>query len=377
METEQQDKQHAASSKRLDELRREGTVLRSRDLMSGLVFIVAIFQVIYLSSNFKARLQENFLFSFNSIKQVVNNHMALSDVIKQVVVGNFMLLLPIFCIMFIAVMMSPFLFGGWNFTLEVLGFKLKKLNPINNLKNTFSLSRILTDMVKSMVKATFLIIVLISFFLAQKKNIVSLVNLPVKASIHVSYSIIISFVMYLTGSIVVLVFFDVLQHYFQFQKKSKMSTQELKEEHKSSEVSSEVKRKIRSAQLALLKQRLSLSVPQATVIITNPTHYAIALRYDERKDRAPKMLAKGKDIMAQQIRYLGISNTIPIYEAPALARAIFHTTKLNHEIHPALYMPVAIVLSYIQQLKSYQSGQGQAPKYVNELEIPEEFIFHE
>jgi len=195
------------------------------------------------------------------------------------------------------------------------------------------------------------------------------------ASINVGYSIIKSFIILLCITLIALMAFDVFYQYVQFQNQSKMTGQELKDEYKDTEGSVDVKRKIRSAQFALLRQRLAVSVPQANVVITNPTHYAIALKYDAKKDRAPKVVAKGKGPLAQQIRFLAIANAIPIYEAPPLARAIYHTSKVNTEIHPELYMSVAIVLSYVHQLKNYQMGAGKQPDFVEDLEIPKEFIY--
>jgi flagellar biosynthetic protein FlhB len=129
------------------------------------------------------------------------------------------------------------------------------------------------------------------------------------------------------------------------------------------------------AQRELLRRSVQLAVPQSTVIITNPTHYAIALRYNENKDKAPKIMAKGIDHMAAEIRLLAIKNAIPIYEAPQLARAIYYTGKVGAFIHQDLYMAVAIVLSYVVQLKNYQCGLGQKPNVTSDLQIPKSFHF--
>lgn len=377
METESQDKQHQASAKRLSEMRKKGSVPRSRDLTSSLVLIMAVMILVNMSSTFKGRLIENFSLSFGSINDVVSNNVELSYVIKKMAMDNFILLLPLFILLFAVVLASPFLFGGWNFTLEVLGFKFEKLNPLTNLQRIFSPTKALIEIFKSVLKAAFIISVLASFFYYKKAEIFSLINYPASVAIHGSYSLVSGFAIILCCSLIILALADVIYHYFQFQKDSKMSTQELRDEGKDAEGNVEVKRKIRSKQMALIKQRLSVLVPQATVIITNPTHYSVALRYDERKDTAPKVLAKGKDFSAQQIRQIAVANAIPIYEAPALARAIFHTTKIGFEIHPALYMAVALVLSYVHQLKNFQSGRGQQPKFVSDFEIPKEFIYHE
>ncbi len=156
-----------------------------------------------------------------------------------------------------------------------------------------------------------------------------------------------------------------------------MTDQEVRDEGKESEGNPEVKRKIRSTQLQRLRQRLQQAVPKSTVVITNPTHYAVALAYDSQRDNAPRIMARGCDLIAHEIRMLAVANAIPIYEAPVLARAIYHSGKVGREIHPGLYMAVAIVLSYVHQLKSFQVGVGAAPVPVYEFDIPTELIFKE
>ena len=122
---------------------------------------------------------------------------------------------------------------------------------------------------------------------------------------------------------------------------------------------------------------LTSVIPKATVIVTNPTHYAVALSYAEGKDKAPKVLAKGKDHVAQQIRSLAAQHGIPIYPAPPLARALFHVGKIGSDIQPDLYMAVAVVLSYVQQLKNYQQGNAAMPRVADDLAIPANLIFED
>lgn len=377
MENEATDKKHEASGKRIAELKKRGTVMRSRDLSSGLIFIVSILVVWIMAIQFKLRLEENFILAFGGIKQVINDQDYFSKLIYKIVLSNFEMMLPFFCILLIAVFLSPFLFGGWNFTLEVIQFKFDKLNLIENIKKLFSPGRAGVEIVKSMFKTFFLVGVLIAFVLSNKNQIVKLLFCSPKVAILSSYAILQKFVLLLVFSIIVIILFDVIYHFFHFQSQTKMTTQEVKDEYKDAEGSVEVKRKIRSTQLAMLRQRIAQAVPKATVVVVNPTHYAVALRYDEKKDRAPKMIAKGMGMVAQQIRHLAISNGIPIYEAPPLARAIYFTTKIGAEVHPDLYMAVAIVLSYVHQLKNYQIGIGQLPKRVDDLQIPDSFVYEE
>lgn len=370
------EKQHQASSKRLTELRNRGQTLRSRDLTSGMVVMVAILSLIYLGENFKIIFEDNFIIAFNEIKHVMLDNDYPSTTLKKLAKDNLLVLIPFFSILLLSAFLSPFVFGGWNFTLDVIKFNTTKLSPTNNLSNIFS-KRIFVELGKSLLKFILIISTLLIFAGSKLANIKLLLTLPLTTAITASYDMTVDYIYVLCFAIIIIGSLDALYHYFDYQSRHKMTTQELKDEHKEAEGSVDVKRKIRSKQIALLKQRLHQTVPKATVIITNPTHYAIALRYDERKDKAPKVVAKGKDLIAGQIRHLAIANGIPIYQAPVLARAIFHTSQIGSEIHPGLYMAVAIVLSYVHQLKNYQMGYGQIPNHVSDLNVPEELVYDE
>lgn len=371
-----EDKQHQATGKRITELRKQGQVLRSRDFTSGLIFLIAVVMLIYMSSQFKKQIEQNFVSSFSQFREIMRDPDFLMHFLTKIILDNILLLLPIFCCLFLATMLSPFIFGGWNFTLESIQFKASKLNPINHLKKMFSV-QIFMEVGRSFLKVIVIFISLGVFISDKKHEILELVNLPIKSAIYTSFHITEKFIFVISIALILLIAFDIYYHHREYTNRIKMTTQELKDEHKESEGNPESKRRMKSAQFSILKQRLSVSVPQANVIVTNPTHYAIALRYDPRKDRAPKVVAKGKGHIAQQIRTIAISHAIPTYEAPLLARAIYHTANIGSEVHEELYMAVAIVLSYVQQLKNYQHGIGQAPNYVSDLKIPEEFIYHE
>lgn len=376
MSDESLDKQHQATGKKLADLRRKGKTMRSKDLTSGLVFASTIIMLIFMAHSFKLQLESNFYDFFNLIKDVLRNDEFPSPYLKKIIINNFVLLLPIFFMAILAAFSSPFLFGGWNFSSESIGFKWESLNPINNLKNMFSKKMIL-NVVKSSLKVTVIIGVLIVFTYNNRFNIIELTNLPMQSAFYGAYYIIANFIVVCSASLIFIILYDVVASYFEYQQKVKMTTQELKDEMKETEGNAQVKRKIRSAQFAVLRQRLGSTVPTASVIITNPTHYAVAVKYNPEQDHAPKIVAKGKGLIAQHIRKIAITNGIPLYEAPLLARAVYNTTKIGSEIQPELYMSVALVLSYVHQLKNYQQGQGQMPQFVSDLPIPNEFIYHE
>jgi flagellar biosynthesis protein FlhB len=376
MSDELLERQHQATSKRTEDFRKKGQTMRSRDLTSALVFVIGIIVLLFLTNQVSMQIQANFVSSFLKIKEILNQEQLPFDFIKGMIMSNFLLLMPLFLISVLTALLSPFIFGGWNFSLQSIQFKIEKLNPITNLKNILS-KRMFINVAKSFMKVTIIIGVLCIYGYLNKLEIIKLINLPMHKSFYQTYAIISEFIFIISMSLVFIVLFDVISNYFEYQNKIKMTTQELKDELKDTEGNADVKRKLKSAQFALLHQRLSVTVPKADVVITNPSHYAIALKYDANKDKAPKVIAKGKDYIAQQIRRISVSHGITIYEAPLLARALYKTSKLGAEVRPELYMAVAIVLSYVHQLRNFQQGVGEQPQIVSDLQIPEAFIYHE
>ena len=370
------EKQHLPSAKRIDDFRKQGQTMRSRDLASGMVFLAGISAIIMMSVQLKDHLKHNFIWIFTHINELIMQSDFPGQFLSKLAVYNFTVLLPIFFVVLAAALFSPFIFGGWNFSLQALQFKLDKLNPVNYFKRMFSVN-IFFEVMRSLLKVVFIMTVLIYFALEKKAQIGGLINVSPKIGIGTVFHIAEEFIAVISCTLVFIIIFDILYHYYDFMKKVKMTTQEVKDESKNTEGSPEIKRKIRSRQFAMMRQRLSVMVPQATVVVTNPTHYAIALRYDDAKDKAPKILAKGKDHIAAQIRQLAVANGIPIYEAPPLARAIYHTGAIGGEIHPGLYMSVAIILSYVNQLRHYQRGLGKLPQPVTDLKIPDDLIYTE
>jgi len=372
-----QEKQHEATPKKLQDLRRKGVVLRSKDLTAGTVLVAAVLTIFLVAGKFFGSLETNFTDAFTQFNHQHDDKFYYIAFTKSVILNNFAMLLPLLGMCFLAAAFSPFLLGGWNFTWDAIRFKFEKMNPFNNIIKMLSPKRAAGEIIRSILKFLVLFLVLCIFIFYKKTFLQHLMDLNIRHAVFTAMFLLKQFVCIQLGALIVLIAGDVMHHRSEFMEQSMMTTQEIKEEYKESEGSGELKGKIRSRQIALSKQRLKLDVPRATVIITNPTHYAIALRYDEKVDSAPKIVAMGKDLMAQQIRFLGTSNGVPIYEAPVLARAIYHTSKVGYEIHPELYMAVAIVLSYVNQLKRYQMGAAQLPLMRSDLDIPAEYIFDE
>ncbi len=368
------EKEQKPSAKRLEKLKKEGTFLRAKEFSSGVSLIAGMLLLMMLSPYFMNVMTHNFVSVFSNLGSIAHNEEASYLLYKQLALDNFLLVLPVGGILCLVVFAATFLLGGFGFSMNLLKFKPERLSPGKNLKRMVSPAHVV-DVIKSIAKFIVFLGVLFVFIYNKQDALFNLSAVHRVDSMQDAMQFIRSFLMYMMIPILLLALIDMTYNYFAYQKKIKMSLQELKDESKESDGSPEMKRKIRMAQRELARRSVQLAVPQSTVIITNPTHYAIALRYDENKDKAPKIMAKGIDHMAAEIRLLAIKNAIPIYEAPQLARAIYYTGKVGAFIHQDLYMAVAIVLSYVVQLKNYQRGLGQKPNVASDLQIPKSFHF--
>lgn len=368
------EKEHKPSAKRLEKLKKEGTFLRAKEFSSGVSLLAGMLLLMMLSPYFMDVMTNNFVSAFSNLGSIAHDEAASYALYKQLALDNFLLVLPVGGILCIVIFAATFLLGGFGFSVNLLKFKTERLSPGKNLKRMISPAHIV-DVIKSIAKFIVFLGVLFVFIYENQDALFKLSAVHRVDSMQDAIRFIRSFLFYMMAPILLLALIDMTYNFFAFQKKIKMSLQELKDESKESDGSPEMKRKIRMAQREILRRSVQLAVPQSTVIITNPTHYAIALRYNENKDKAPKIMAKGIDHMAAEIRLLAIKNAIPIYEAPQLARAIYYTGKVGAFIHQDLYMAVAIVLSYVVQLKNYQRGLGQKPNVTSDLQIPKSFHF--
>lgn len=374
MSEEGQEKQFQPSKKRLEELKKKGNFLRSKDMNGGMVIIVAILVLLAMITVFYQAISTSFILSFGQFDTLDRLEQAPVFLYRKLALNVFYMILPYAVILFLTPFVFAFLFGGFGLSMSLVKFKAERVSPLKNLKKVFSFNN-LVEIFKSVLKFLLLASLLMVFIFGRSDTLLALTGVNDTNLIFSGLDLIKVYLLLIIFGIGLIIIVDMLYSYFSFQTKIKMSHQEVKDEHKETDGSPETKRRIRAAQLALSQQRIQQDVPGATVIITNPTHYAVALKYDEAKDKAPKILAMGVDNVAAQIRLVAIKNAIPIYQAPELARAIYHTGKVGTYIHQDLYMAVAIVLSYIVQLKNYQVGLGGMPAYVTDLKIPEELRF--
>lgn len=374
MSEEGQEKQYKPSPKRLEDLHKKGQFLRSKEMTGGVVVIGSAVLILSLSDKIIAVLSQNFIDAFAAIAKVLHEPEVLPDLYSNLAWSNFLLILPVLLVLLVLVLAATFMFGGLSYSWSLLHFKGERLSPFKNLKRIFSANNAM-ELFKAALKFSVLLLILAYFIYMQQERLMAMVGFHDEDNIVEGFDLLKRYLILLMAGVLVIVLTDMIYTFISYQKKTMMTLQEVKDEHKEMDGNPETKQKIRRAQFALSRQRMRQDVPMASVVITNPTHYAVALRYTDGVDKAPTIVAKGKDNIAKEIRALAVKHMIPIYEAPPLARAVYFTGKVGESIHPDLYMAVAIVLSYIYQLKHYQMGLGQMPEKAHDLKIPDELDF--
>ncbi|MDX1677857.1 flagellar biosynthesis protein FlhB [Arsukibacterium sp.] len=282
-------------------------------------------------------------------------------------------LAAIFTFILVAAFVGNCLLGGFNFSWQAAGPKLSKMSPIQGFKRMFGLQA-LVELGKSFLKVA--VVVTVAYLLLKVffMDIMSLSLMSDPNNIESALYILAWLFLGLCSSVSVIAMVDAPYQKWNHIKQLKMSLQEIKDEYKNSEGSPEIKARIRRTQMQMSMKRMMQEVPTADVIVTNPTHFAVALKYDQGKFRAPVVVAKGVDEVAMHIRKIANEHKVPVIESPPLARSIFYTTELDHPIPEQLFAAVAQVLAYVYQLKMYKKGKGSRPKSLaRELPIPADF----
>lgn len=282
---------------------------------------------------------------------------------------GFRAIAPVLAAAFLAALIAPLLLNGWLFTLKPLEPKFSRLNPLSGMGRMFSLHG-LVELAKALAKVLVVGGVAALVIWSSLDAVVSLSQeSTLSASLHASR--LVGWTLLLTiGGMALIAAVDVPYQLWNHAKKLRMSPAELKRESRESEGDPQIKARIRNLQREAARKRMMTEVPKADVIITNPTHYAVALSYRESSMRAPRVVAKGQDLTAQRIRELAGEHRVPIVEAPPLARALYRHAELGDEVPETLYTAVAEVLAYVFQLRRFQVEGGRVPQLPGDIVVP-------
>lgn len=372
-ENDGQEKTEAPTGKRISEARKKGQVPRSREMGTFSVLISGVLGLWAFNPLFKSAFKDIFELGFSVKREALFDPKfmvyAFLEAIKIMalpitIFGLFVIIIAI---------IGNLLIGGYNFSISMIGFKFNKLSPLNGLKRMFGIQSVI-ELIKSLLKVSFIggcAYLLISV------NMDSIINLPsvqFPSSIKDALYIILKIAICIVCSIIPIAALDAWFQKWHTMEQLKMTKQEVKDEYKETEGKPEVKGRIRRLQMEAASRRMMQDVPKADVVVTNPTHYSVALKYDQsREHSAPQVVAKGVDEVAFKIREVAKSNNVTIIESPALARAIYYSTELGREIPEGLFAAVAQVLAYVFQLKMYKARRAMAPKpLAKDLPIPDE-----
>lgn len=370
---EGQEKTEEPTPKRLSEAREKGQIARSKELNTMSILLVAGTGLMFLGENMIQGLVElcEKAFQFDRL------HAYDSSLLFNYLINNFteglFILMPLFGLLIFIALLSPMALGGWSFSTSAMAFKASKMDPVKGLGRIFGWKGVI-ELFKALGKFLIVGSVAVLILWLNIDNFLSLTYESFNSAFaHVGDILSWSFIS-IAAALIIIAAIDVPFQLWDNKRQLKMSRQEIKDEYKQTEGSPEVKGKIRNLQLEAAKQRMMEEVPQADVVVTNPTHYAVALRYDQDNMQAPSVIAKGRGLIAANIREIAAEHNIAQLSSPPLARALYHSTELGQEIPAGLYMAVAQVLAYVYQLKSYTNGDGVAPSEIlpEDLSIPDD-----
>ncbi|AXR05754.1 flagellar biosynthesis protein FlhB [Salinimonas sediminis] len=372
MADDAQEKTEDPTSKKLDEARKKGQIARSRELSTALVLIVSGLMFMLIGGMIAKAVfgVTQRMFSLSRDETYDPSHMFVAGGEALMTVAG-----PVLIYMIIAMVAGIYgsvALGGYNFSWESAAPKANKINPINGFKRMFGMNA-LVELLKAFAKFGVIGGLAIGALLYYKNEALHLDMELYPLNIFHAMDMLEWAFLLLTLGMIPIAAIDVPYQIYKHNKEMKMSKQEIKDEHKNAEGDPQVKGRIRRLQYQAAANRMMQEVPEADVIVTNPTHYSVALKYEENGNRAPVVVAKGVDELAMHIRKIATAHDVPLVASPMLTRAIYYSTEVDHEIPHKLFMAVAQILAYVFQLRAYKAGKGKKPKPVKkDLPIPPE-----
>lgn len=371
-----QERTERATPKRQQESREKGQAPQSRELGTALVLIAGAVGLLSLGDGLLAGLSEIMRSGLRLERGLLLRESAMVEVFGQTALGALSLLAPFFLLMAVAAVAAPLALHGWIFSSQAFTFQWKRLDPVSGVGRIFSRQGLI-ELVKALAK--FAVIAAIAGVLIWQTfpRVAGTGMEPLAQGLgHASRLLGWSFLA-LSATMILIAAVDVPFQLWEHANKLKMTRQEVRDELKETEGRPEVRGRIRRLQQEMAQRRMMTEVPKADVIVTNPTHFAVALKYDPAKMRAPVVVAKGADLVAAQILRLGREFRVPRLAAPPLARALYYSTRIGQEVPAGLYHAVAKVLAYVFQLRAHRPGERfPVPPPADEMPIPPELRRH-
>jgi len=374
-ESDAQDRTLPASPRKLAKAREEGQVARSRDFGHFVVVGVGIALVSALGPSLAAALQQTLVRGLRFDLASVQNTGFMGTRLTEMAVQLLWVVLPLGGVMMAVAVANVVAIGGWNWTLKPLQPQFSKFNPIAGLGRIGSKSQ-LVDTLKASVLAIIVGSIGALYLRSHVEALGGVLAMPLPAGISLLAQTLLGGMLMLLLALAVFAAIDVPLQKHQHAERLRMSHQEQKQERRESEGNGEIKAKVRQLMREASRRRMMAAVPTADLVVMNPTHYAVALKYEDGSMTAPRVVAKGADLIAMAIRDLAAESKVPVLQAPVLARALYAHAELDREIPAALFAAVAQVLAYVYQLRAALAGTMPMPAEMPELQVPPELDPH-
>ncbi|MFT6050648.1 MAG: flagellar biosynthetic protein FlhB [Halioglobus sp.] len=365
-----QERTEQPTEKRKEDSRKKGQVPRSKELNTMLSLVIGALALLMLGDTIAIEFTSLFESAFIFERELAYDKELLAVRLIGLITSSVLILTPFFAVMVVGAFAGPLLMGGFSFSVSAMAFKLEKLSPAKGIKRVFS-AKGLAELLKTLFKFFALSGITIFMFNVLLDEILALASwAPEKAFID-SVTLLQWGLLVISSTMVLIVVFDVPFELWSHNKQLKMTLQEVKDEMKETDGRPEVKARIRALQREASQRRMMQAVPSADVVITNPTHFAVALKYDNNAGSAPVVLAKGRGLIALNIRSVATDNNVAIFSAPPLARALYSSAEIGEEIPQNLYLAVAKVLAYIYQISN--AGEALSSSPPQDIPIPDEY----
>lgn len=363
------DKTEDPTEKRKKDSREKGEIARSKELNTLAIMLAGSIGLIIFGGALAQDMMEIMRYNFSISREALLNPDSMGAFLLHSGKIALIALQPVLITLLIAALIGPIALGGWLFAAGSLAPKFSRMNPAAGLKRMFS-AKALVELLKALAKFFIILIVALMVLQADIDDLQRIAHEPLESAVIHSLQVVAWSALWMACWLILIAAVDVPVQLWESHKKLLMTKQEVRDEHKDQEGRPEVKQRIRQTQRDMSQRRMMSAIPDADVIITNPTHFAVALKYDPEKGAAPMLLAKGSDFLALKIREIGAKHDILLLESPALARSIYYSTELDQEIPAGLYLAVAQVLAYVYQIRQHQAGKGKRPDPLSDLPIP-------
>jgi flagellar biosynthesis protein FlhB len=366
-----QDRTLPATARRISKAREEGQVARSRDLGHFAALFAASLALVAVSSQLTAWLQRLLARGLSFDALTVSQPERMTDRLADFGLEMLLVVLPLGLLLMAVGVAASIACGGWNFSWKAVEPKFSKLNPISGVARLFSASQIGMTL-KACLLALMLGLIGALFVQANMGRFLHSMAVPLPAALSHAAGTVWAGMLLLLLAVGAFALVDVPLQKFVWLRGLRMSPLEVKKEYKEIEGNAEIKGKRKAQMRESANRRMLAAVPSASVVVMNPTHFAVALRYDDGKMSAPLVVAKGADLMAFRIRDAARAAQVPVLEAPPLARALYAHSEVDREIPAALFSAVAQVLAWVFQLRNAMAGKGRAPGDLPDLQVPPE-----